>query len=38
MKNVYISSRVKKQSGLPPHIWNNSGDVNQFIEALKDIM
>ena len=38
MKNVYISSRGKKAIRVTPHIWNNSGDVNQFIEALKDIM
>ena len=38
MKNVYISSRGKKAIRVTPHIWNNSGDVNQFIQALKDIM
>ena len=38
MKNVYISSRGKKAIRVTPHIWNNSGDVSQFIEALKDIM
>ena len=37
-ENVFISARGKKAIRVTPHIWNNSNDIEKFINALRKIM